>query len=390
VNDTGDAHSPILGWAYDSYPVFGPYQANNTLAVSCWQARNFSALSVTGCNDSTRSCTLVDQFDYTQGVTYVAKSYVGPNTTTTITSQSRNPISSESGIYYEDYFYNSTCGNLGAEYLNEYNGHSHDGYGFHYHTTLDSSLSPAFPYHVGPKFYGCIKSPDTCFAAATGTSSSTSVCGTTSAVSLSTQQCLTDSFSIVATLSPAAVTSISPSAAPSTRSPTTLRPSPDRPTFSPYPTIRPTVSPSASPSRTPTDSPNTDNPSATPSKVPTVNPTTSPSFSPTTSTPTALPTSAAPSFSPTTSFPSFVPSFVPTQPTAVPTFGPTAVPSVPPSANPTKEPTFAPTFFFCVADEIVHMKPNRSGDSAGADSSGIAMQNRGYTPVVQGDSQGYV
>jgi hypothetical protein len=136
-------------------------------------------------------------FDYTQGVTTASKS--GPNTTTTIQGQSSNPLSSASGIFYEDYFYNATCGALGGAYLNEFNGHDHDNLGFHYHTTVDSSMRPTFPYIVGPKYYGCIRG-GTCSTAisagATGgtTSSVSSSCGTSSAVALASQQCTSYSF----------------------------------------------------------------------------------------------------------------------------------------------------------------------------------------------------
>jgi hypothetical protein len=51
----------------DSYPIYGPYQASGQLAVSCWQKRDYSATSATGCSDGKRSCQLNDQWDYTQG-----------------------------------------------------------------------------------------------------------------------------------------------------------------------------------------------------------------------------------------------------------------------------------------------------------------------------------
>lgn len=135
-------------------------------------------------------------FDYTQGVTTASKP--GPNTTTTLYGQSSNPMSSASGIFYEDYYYNSTCGSQGGEYLNEYNGHDHDNLGFHYHTTVDTSMRPTFPYIVGPKYYGCIRGgtcPTTISAGSQGgVSSVSSSCGTSSAVALASQQCTSYSF----------------------------------------------------------------------------------------------------------------------------------------------------------------------------------------------------
>ena len=206
LNDTGNAHSPIHGFAYDGFPMYGPYHANNTVAVSCWQPRDYSASSLTGCgSDGKRTCLLIDQFDYTKGVTTTSKP--GPNVTTVIYSQSSNPVKTASGIYFQDYFYNSTCTKLGEEYLDQYNGHDHDGYGYHYHLTADEDLNPTFPYMAGPKFYGCIqgtnnvcrlKISEILSPNPTGTSS----CGTSKAVELAKQQCL--SYEYVASVAESA------------------------------------------------------------------------------------------------------------------------------------------------------------------------------------------
>lgn len=66
LNDVGDSHSPIHGFAYDGYPVYGPYQDADTLAVSCWQARDYDSAE-TGCVGGGRTCQLVSAYDYTQG-----------------------------------------------------------------------------------------------------------------------------------------------------------------------------------------------------------------------------------------------------------------------------------------------------------------------------------
>lgn len=198
LGDTGTGHSPIYGFAFDSYPIYGPYQSAGTLAKPCWKKRDYSNTSPTGCSDGKRSCLLVNMWDYTQGVT--AASSIGPNTTTTVKTQSSNRVNSASGIYYEDYYYDSTCGAQGGEYLNEFNGHDHDNLGFHYHTTIDANLRPVFPYIVGPKYYGCIRG-GTCSTTLSvgaggggGGSSASSSCATSSAVTLVSQQCTSYSF----------------------------------------------------------------------------------------------------------------------------------------------------------------------------------------------------
>lgn len=189
VNDTGDGHSPIYGFAFDSYPIFGPYQAKDTLAVSCWQARDYSASSPTGCRDGLRSCMLTNNEDYTQGTTNATSN--GPSTSGTVTSQSRNTVSAASGIYYEDYFYNASCFSQGGVYLNKHNGHDHDGLGFHYHMTIDSNAKPVFPYITGPKFYGCVRGSTSCASTiAVDAPTSDSICTVSEAVNITEQQCL--------------------------------------------------------------------------------------------------------------------------------------------------------------------------------------------------------
>ena len=177
LDDVGDGHSPVHGFAYDSFPVYGPYQAANTLAVSCWQARDYSASSPTGCANGDRSCQLVDQYDYTLGTTTVSD---GPSITSTLPEH--NPLDAVSGIYFEDYFWNYSCSAQGEQYLDEHNGHRHGTLGYHYHLTVDSDLNPTFPYAVGPKFYGC-QTDATCYSEYKiqyGTT--TSQCGTSDAV----------------------------------------------------------------------------------------------------------------------------------------------------------------------------------------------------------------
>jgi hypothetical protein len=193
LNDSGTGHSPIYGFMVDGYPLYGPFQAKNTLAKSCWAARDYSSSSVTGCSGSKRCCTLNDPEDYTQGTTTVT---CGPSLTGTTTSLSGNTISTTSGIYVQDYFYNSSCAARGGVYLDKHNGHSHGSYGYHYHVTISSKSSwgPVFPYFMGPKFYGC-RSSGTCCGSLTSSScsSSGSTCGSSDGTS--THACATGSWS---------------------------------------------------------------------------------------------------------------------------------------------------------------------------------------------------
>ncbi len=238
LGDDGSGHSPIHGFAYDGYPIMGPFQDYDTLAVSCWKARDFSASSVTGCSDGTRSCLLKDPYDYTKGTTTTTK--VGPSLTGTVTSQSGNTIYVTSGAYFEDYYLDTACAAMGGEHLDANNGHDHDGIGYHYHLTADLNGIPTFPYAPGPKYYGCLQggsqSCGTSYLYGAGLGSTTasygtgtSTCGTTTAAS--DKKCLGYAFSANV---PTAAPTGAPYINPPTRLPTTIPPTR-------MPTVAPTI-----------------------------------------------------------------------------------------------------------------------------------------------------
>ena len=152
VNDQGDRHSPIYGYAGDGYPIHGPYHDKNLLTKSCWMKRDYSANSETGCGvDGERSCIFVDEEDIARGVTSVNQ---GPSTNQTINFADAGTGLAVSGIYYQDYYFDASCPAQGEEYLDEHSGHDHDGLGYHYHTSVDENLEPEFPMVHGPDYYG--------------------------------------------------------------------------------------------------------------------------------------------------------------------------------------------------------------------------------------------
>jgi hypothetical protein len=105
LGDKGLSHSPIYGFSTDGFPIYGPYQANGQVAVSCWQKRDYRSSSPTGCSTGTRSCVLTNPLDYKQGKQTVSS---GPSLSSFQTSASGNTISGISGIYKQDYFYNAS------------------------------------------------------------------------------------------------------------------------------------------------------------------------------------------------------------------------------------------------------------------------------------------
>ena len=150
VGDDGSGHSPVYGIVADGYPIHGPWHASGTRAQSCWKARDYeSASSASGCGGGgVRDCHLVDPFDLSKGTT--AADNPGPNTSDVVSTLSGNMLEDSSGYYFEDYYYDPDCAAQGGEYLDEHNGHDHDGLGYHYHTTA------TFPFNIGPTFAGAL------------------------------------------------------------------------------------------------------------------------------------------------------------------------------------------------------------------------------------------
>lgn len=190
--------------------------------------------------------------------------------------------------------------------LNQYNGHSHGSFGFHYHLTAEMSGTPTFPYGPSLYYYGCGQCK-------------TSQCGQ-------------------ATAAPVKSCVFTPSA------------SPTKPSMSPtqIPTTTPTFSPTVSPSIVPSIYP-----SSVPTNRPTVGPTTAPTIYPSTLVPSRIPT-YSPSITPT-----FSPSKLPSQlPTGQPTAGPTAKPTFTVTLLPTTLPTYYPTTSTKVPTKLPSVQPS--------------------------------
>ena len=167
VGDNGLGHSPVYGFARDGFPIYGPFHDVGLLAKSCWKKRNYEGTKTAaggwGCmssstdttNKGKRTCLLSDQFNPSSTTT---ASTSGPSIYSTVKSQSGNSYTAESGAYYEDYYFDTSCQASGEEYLDVYNGHDHDDLGWHYHLTVNASGHPVFPFAIGPQFYGTLPS----------------------------------------------------------------------------------------------------------------------------------------------------------------------------------------------------------------------------------------
>ncbi len=133
LGDDGSKHSPLIGFGFDGIPMYGPYGYDNTDGTG-GVARIESSYQLRSISDRT---TLPDG-------TVLAVNLQGPPINATY------PL----GYFVEDFEYVNGLGDL-----DEYNGRFAvtpeypDGV-YAYYATIDSGGNSAYPYLLGPQFYG--------------------------------------------------------------------------------------------------------------------------------------------------------------------------------------------------------------------------------------------
>lgn len=146
--------SPLVGYAFDSYPIYGGYGYSNPLDTTSAIKRLKSSYRL---RNITERSTLPDG-------TVLPPSLYGPpidTNTTSLDPLNNNPVAAPLGAYMEDYEYVPGLGDL-----DEHNGRFcitkeyPDGI-YAYFTTLDwvtdhydRSIKPVFPYVLGTAYYG--------------------------------------------------------------------------------------------------------------------------------------------------------------------------------------------------------------------------------------------
>lgn len=118
-------HAPLIGFAYDGFPIYGAYAYKNV--------------------------------DGTGGIVRMKSSYTLRNITIRTSGPNVNanyPL----GYFREDYQYNATSANT-PDYLDEHNGRfcvtpEYPNGIYCYFATVDEKWNSAYPYAVGPTFYG--------------------------------------------------------------------------------------------------------------------------------------------------------------------------------------------------------------------------------------------
>ena len=148
---TGLVHSPILGYAYDGYPIYGPYGYSTANNAGSGVRRMVSSYALRTDNTTTRTslpgwAAVAQGFSTTLATYSLTATQYGPAVSTTY------PL----GRYIEDYEYTAGSGDL-----DQYNGRycvtpDFPGGTYAYFITIDSTGAPAFPYILGLQFNGTV------------------------------------------------------------------------------------------------------------------------------------------------------------------------------------------------------------------------------------------
>lgn len=126
-------HSPIVGYAFDGYPIYGPYGYSDP---------NNSSSTITRMKTGYALRNITTRTTLPYGVT---ASQAGPAVSTTY------PL----GTYCEDYEWDAANGGD----LDKYNGRfcvtpEYPSGTYAYFVTMDASETPEFPYFIGIEYYG--------------------------------------------------------------------------------------------------------------------------------------------------------------------------------------------------------------------------------------------
>jgi hypothetical protein len=131
-------HSPLIGFAYDGFPIYGAYAYKNT--------------------NGTGGITRMKSSYSKRNITTRTTLYTGASVTPGPAVSSTYPI----GYFREDYQYNATS-SATPDYLDDHNGRfcvtpEYPNGMYCYFATVDANWNSAYPYAVGPNFYGSIVS----------------------------------------------------------------------------------------------------------------------------------------------------------------------------------------------------------------------------------------
>lgn len=167
-------HSPILGWAFDGYPIYGPYGYANATNTSSAIRRIISGYVARDGSYGTTNLNVTGRTSYPQWALDIGKpnSVNGPNVN----------VNQPMGWYVQDYdhladhgFAPGVTNQPGDVFydLDRYNGRfcktpEFPNGTYAYFTTVDTNGTPAFPYIIGLQYYGVKTGGDYLGAATVG------------------------------------------------------------------------------------------------------------------------------------------------------------------------------------------------------------------------------
>lgn len=134
------AHAPIIGHAFDGFPIYGAYGFANTDGTG----------GITRMRSSWHLRTITDRTTLPDGTVLTSGQY-GPPIDATY------PL----GAYIEDFEHIA-----GSGHLDEHNGRwcitpEYPAGTYAYFVTIDAALEPAYPYVLGPTYYGTVQPGNT-------------------------------------------------------------------------------------------------------------------------------------------------------------------------------------------------------------------------------------
>jgi len=155
---TTPVHSPILGWAFDGYPIYGPYGYSSPMDPTSGVRRMVSGFVKRDGTHGTANLAVT-------GRTTLPKwAATAQNRSATLSATQIGPAVSTArplGYYQEDNDYLGDDGyTQGVDFdLNSYNARYCVTPDYHqgtwaYFVSIDGSSQPAFPYTVGPQYLG--------------------------------------------------------------------------------------------------------------------------------------------------------------------------------------------------------------------------------------------
>ena len=132
IENTSVKHSPIIGWAFDGNPIYGPYGLQDPTSLS--------------------SAVVPIQSSYVLKNNLIYNENTNPNP---VRIEGPSLVNYPAGTFVEDYEY--TFNSLSV-YLDQYNGRfcktpEFPNGIYAYFTTLDAAGNAKFPYMVGPSYY---------------------------------------------------------------------------------------------------------------------------------------------------------------------------------------------------------------------------------------------